>query len=151
MVLLGICFLCDYSSCLPWEKSRMARAGACYGSRFGWICPLAAGHHPSPSVPHIPWHKDMSQWHGGSPWGWEVLLICISGLQAHTGIFGEQRTISLTQITFNLLCYREENQALILKSCRRSTRSPLAYLQCVSEGNANAHGPVIWQLSFNSF
>lgn len=94
----------------------------------GWICPLDAGHHPSPSVPCIPWHMDMSQRHVGSPWGWEVLLICISGLQAQPGIFGEKRIISLTQMTFSLLCHKEENQALNLKSCWRSTRSPLAYL-----------------------
>lgn len=31
VVLLGICFLCDnYSSCLSWENSGMARAGAYY-------------------------------------------------------------------------------------------------------------------------
>lgn len=67
----------------------------------------------------------------GSPWGWEVLLICIFGLQAQKGIFGEQIMISLTQMTFNLLCHRQESQALNLESCRRSTRSLLAYLQSV--------------------
>lgn len=110
---------------------------------FMWL-DLPTGCRASPSVPCIPWQKGMSQWHGGSPWGWEALLICISGLPAHTDIFGEQRIISLTQMTFSLLCHREENQALNLESCRRSMRSPLACLQCVSEGNENTHGPVIW-------
>lgn len=56
----------------------------------------------------------------------------------------KKRMISFTQMTFKLLCHREGRQALNLESCRRSTRSPLAYLQSVWEGNANAHGTVVW-------
>lgn len=111
-------------------KSRcllLIKAGFC-----GWICPLAAGHHPSPSV--SPGTRTCHR---------EVLLICISGLQAQTGIFGEQRIMSLTQMTFNMLCHREENQALSLESRRRSTRSPQAYLQSVWVKEMQMH-MVLW-------
>ena len=101
--------------------------------------------------PCVSWWRGISWWCTGSPWGCEVLLICISGLQAQPGVFGVWRKISLTQMTFSLLYNLEENQALNLESCRRSTRSPLANVQCVRERNANTDGSVVWQLPLNYF
>lgn len=107
--------------CLLWDKSRMARAGACYWSRLVYVAGFS---HWLQGITLCPMYP-LAQGHITVTQGQPLRLGRAADLHLWLASSDKHLIISLTQMAFNLLCHGQGNQALNLESCRRSTRSPL--------------------------